>query len=47
MTDKKTEKKKPRKTESQTIKMVSESGAIADVHPAEVENYRKGGYREV
>lgn len=32
---------------AQTIKMVRESdGKEADVHPAEVENFRKGGYVE-
>lgn len=48
---KKTPADKPkttRTTKPKTVKMYnSEQDRFADVHPDEVENYRKGGYQEV
>lgn len=29
------------------VKMIREDGKTANVHPAEVENFKKGGYTEV
>jgi len=31
---------------AKTVKMVRPDGKTADVHPAEVENYRSGGYEK-
>lgn len=44
-----TEEKKTAKTtkkQPSTVKMVRDDGKTVDVHPSEVENYRKGGYQE-
>ena len=43
-----TKKKAPAKakTEVELVKMVHDDGTFADVHPAEVENFKSGGYRE-
>ena len=32
--------------EVKLVKMVHDDGTFADVHPAEVENFKSGGYRE-
>ena len=39
-----TKKKTPAKPK--LVKMVHDDGTLADVHPAEVENFKSGGYRE-
>lgn len=42
------DKKAPKSTkkEPSTVKMVRYDGKTADVHASEIENYRKGGYKE-
>lgn len=51
ITTKKTPAQKPKTTKTtkpKTVKMYnSQHDITADVHPDEVENYRKGGYQEV
>ena len=44
------QKKAPAKAKApakpKLVKMVHDDGTLADVHPAEVENFKSGGYRE-
>lgn len=39
-------KKAAPKKVAKIVKMVNEQGKEADVHPDEVENFKKGGFRE-
>lgn len=48
MTEQTTRRRKKAETPAKPalVKMVRPDGKTADVHPDEVENYRKGNYRE-
>jgi hypothetical protein len=44
--EKKETNKKAKPAKPKTVKMVNESGKVAEVHPSEVENYKAGGWSE-